>query len=101
MWESVRSAELMPALAAEVEWEDRFKSLKLKRRGPSILGGEIWLPLAEMDSYLDEIQKMSERYALDLISYGHVVSPEHATVMTMFYRRRDKTLNVYHRPQPG
>jgi len=35
---------------------------------------------------------MAGRYGLDLISYGHVVTPDRATVMTMFYTDETKTI---------
>jgi glycolate oxidase len=77
---------------AELEWEERFKALKLKRGGPSVLGAEIWLPIGKLDEYLNDVQSMSRAYDLPLISYGHVVTPEYATVMTMFYADETYTL---------
>lgn len=76
---------LLPPAAAEHEWSERFNALKLKRGGPSVLGAEIWLPVKALPAYLGDVQKMSRAYALNLVSYGHLVTPEYATVMTTFY----------------
>lgn len=77
---------------AELEWEERFKALKLKRGGPSILGAEVWLPIKGLPDYLDDVQKMARGYGLSLFSYGHVVTPEYATVMTTFYADETQTI---------
>lgn len=87
-----KSINMLPNEVAEMEWKERFKALRLKRGGPAVLGGEVWLPADELAGYLADINKMSLRYGIDLISYGHVVTPEHATVMTMFYTDETKTL---------
>ena len=76
---------LLPEQWAEKEWEERFKTIKIKRGGPSLLGGEISLPIEKLSKYLDEIRKMASMYGLDMFSYGHVSSPEQITVMTSFF----------------
>lgn len=74
-----------PAGEAEAEWQQRFSSLRLKRGGPSLLGGELWLPVKRLADYLANIETVARRHATPLMTYGHVVSATHATVMTMFY----------------
>lgn len=69
--------------AAE-EWQHRFFSLLLKREGPSLLGAEIWLPIKKLAAYIGDIADYERRNNLGLKTYGHVVSPTHAMVMTMF-----------------
>jgi len=76
---------LFPEETAAREWSERFNALRLKRGGPSVLGSEIWLPIRFLSAYLSDIRKLAGRYNLDLISYGHGVTPERATVMTMFH----------------
>ncbi len=68
----------------EHEWQQRFFSLVLKREGPSLLGAEIWLPIRHLASYLQDIALFERNKQLGLTTYGHVVTPEHAMVMTMF-----------------
>lgn len=66
------------------EWQHRFFSLLLKREGPSLLGAEIWLPIRRLAAYLGDVADYERRSQLGLKTYGHVVSPTHAMVMTMF-----------------
>lgn len=87
-----RSINPIPEETAELEWEERFKAMKLKRNGPSVLGAEIWLPIKNLPLYLDDVQKMARSYKLNLFSYGHVVTPEYATVMTTFYADETHTI---------
>ncbi|MEA4926600.1 MAG: FAD-binding oxidoreductase [Syntrophomonadaceae bacterium] len=82
----------IPEETAELEWEEKFKAMKLKRNGPSVLGAEIWLPIKNLPQYLNDVQKMSRSYNLNLFSYGHVVTPEYATVMTTFYADETRTI---------
>jgi glycolate oxidase len=82
----------IPQESAELEWEEKFKALKLKRGGPSVLGAEIWLPIKGLPAYLSDVQKMARGYGLNLFSYGHVVTPEYATVMTTFYADETQTI---------
>ncbi|HNX92612.1 MAG TPA: FAD-binding oxidoreductase [Syntrophomonas sp.] len=77
---------------AEMEWEEKFKALRLKRGGPSVLGAEVWLPIKKLPEYIEDVQKMSIGYNLGLFSYGHVVTPEYASVMTTFYADETQTI---------
>ena len=87
-----QATHLSSAETAEREWAEKFNALRLKRGGPSVLGSEIWLPVKALSGYLSDIRKMADRYGLDLISYGHVVTPDRATVMTMFYTDETRTI---------
>ena len=87
-----RSVNPIPEETAELEWEEKFKAMKLKRGGPSILGAEIWLPIKNLPEYLADVQKMARGYNLNLFSYGHVVTPEYATVMTTFFADETHTI---------
>ncbi len=68
----------------EAEWQQRFFSLVLKREGPSLLGAEIWLPVAGLAGYLESVTALEKAKFLGLKSYGHIVTPSQAMVMTMF-----------------
>ncbi|MDD3249830.1 MAG: FAD-binding oxidoreductase [Smithellaceae bacterium] len=85
------SVALMPESLTEQEWEERYKSIRIKRGGPAVLGGEMWLPVASLPAYLDDIRKMSKTYGVDLMSYGHIVSPDRATAMTLFFADETQT----------
>lgn len=82
--EKNQSVRLLPVETAELEWEEKFKAMRLKRGGPSLLGAEIWLPIKNLPQYLADVRKMSQSYNFKLFSYGHVVTPDYATVMTTF-----------------
>lgn len=76
-------ADDMSEEAAE-EWQHRFFSLILKREGPSLLGAEIWLPINKLAAYLKDVNDYEAKHKLGLKTYGHVVTPKYAMVMTMF-----------------
>lgn len=76
----------------EHEWQHRFFSLVLKREGPSLLGAEIWLPIAGLAAYLKDIALFDRKKSLGLKTYGHVVTTRHAMVMTMFSADERDTL---------
>lgn len=86
------SATLLPEDAADKEWDERYRSLKLKRSGPAELGAEIWLPVKDLASYLSDVQKLARKYKLNLCSYGHVATPERIILMTMFFADETRTL---------
>jgi len=79
------AVSFLPGDVAEMEWEERYKSLKLKRSGPSEVGGEVFLPVSRLESYLSDIKRLSGRYGREMCSYGHVATPERIIIMTMFF----------------
>ena len=81
----IDSITVLPQEAADKEWHERFRSIGLKRGGPALLGGELWLPVAQLPSYIEKVNKLGGTYNVTMMSYGHVVSKEHATIMTMFF----------------
>ncbi|HWQ75362.1 MAG TPA: FAD-binding oxidoreductase [Syntrophomonas sp.] len=78
--------------SAELEWEEKFKAMRIKRGGPSVLGAEVWLPIRGLPEYLADVQRMALGYNIGLFSYGHVVTPEYASVMTTFYADESHTI---------
>ncbi|MGB9791913.1 MAG: FAD-binding oxidoreductase [Thermacetogeniaceae bacterium] len=86
-----KGISLLPDEEAEREWEDRYRSLKLKRSGPSELGGEVFLPVSNLERYLADIRKLAEKHGVEMCSYGHVATPERIIVMTMFFADETKT----------
>ncbi|MGD0152283.1 MAG: FAD-binding oxidoreductase [Thermacetogeniaceae bacterium] len=88
-----RTVSFLSPEAALEEWDERYKSLKLKRSGPSELGGEVWLPVQSLVPYLADIKQLARRLHLGLCTYGHVASPERAIVMTMFFADETKVFD--------
>ncbi|SDE88082.1 FAD-binding oxidoreductase [Sporomusa acidovorans] len=66
------------------EWRHRFYSLVLKREGPSLLGAEICLPILKLADYLAAVAAFGDKQKLKINSYGHIISPQYAMIMTMF-----------------
>jgi Fe-S oxidoreductase/FAD/FMN-containing dehydrogenase len=50
-------AERLPAAIGRHEWEERFKPMRLKRLGPSIVPAEVVVPLASLPAVLDELAR--------------------------------------------
>jgi Fe-S oxidoreductase/FAD/FMN-containing dehydrogenase len=50
-------AERLPAVIARHEWDERFKPMRLKRLGPSLVPAEVVVPLASLPSVLDELAR--------------------------------------------
>jgi len=89
------TARLASGETAEREWVEKFRALRLKRGGPSVLGGEIWLPVKALPAYLTEIRKMADRYGPDFISYGHAATSDRVTVMTLFHTDETRTAEYF------
>ncbi len=89
----VKGISLLPEAEAEEEWDERYRSLRLKRSGPSELGGEVLLPVSRLEGYLSGIKELAEKQGVEMCSYGHVVTPERIVVMTMFFTDETKTMD--------
>lgn len=62
--------ELLPTEVAEHEWAERFKPMKLKKIGPSIIPAEVVVPLDRLMAVLKEI---NDKIALPFVIEGTVV----------------------------
>jgi Fe-S oxidoreductase/FAD/FMN-containing dehydrogenase len=47
----------LPAVVARHEWDERFKPMRLKRLGPSIVPAEVVIPLASLPDVLDDFDR--------------------------------------------
>lgn len=84
-------ARALSAPAAEHEWEERFRLLRIKRGGPSMVGSEVLLPLAELTDYLNDVERIAAGLGVRLMSYGHAAGEGKVVVMTMFYTDETKS----------
>ncbi|HEY3061909.1 MAG TPA: FAD-binding and (Fe-S)-binding domain-containing protein, partial [Chloroflexota bacterium] len=50
-------AERLPAAIARHEWDERFKPMRLKRLGPSVVATEVVVPLVSLPDVLDELAR--------------------------------------------
>ena len=78
--------------AAETEWQERFRSLRVKRGGPSVVGAEMLLPLSGLRGYLRDVGGLARRHGTRLMTYGHLASADTTIVMTMYYADETKLL---------
>ena len=76
--------EALSAALAQREWDERFLALRLKRAGPSVLGAESWLPAARLADYADGVAKLAAQQGLPIATYGTIVAPGWATVMSLY-----------------
>ena len=79
-----QGAALLPGQAAREEWEARFRSLRVKRRIPGLLGAELLLPLGRLPAFLERCRSLGRRHRIEVASYAHVVSGDRALVMTLY-----------------
>ncbi len=79
----LRGRELPSDLAFE-EWNLRLYHLRTKRAGPSQLAAEQWLPLKYLSGYLQAVKQLADRHRLLMGTYGVVVSPAQAMIMTIY-----------------
>ncbi len=87
----VPGAELLPADAADHEWQERFRLLRVKRGGPSVVGAEVLLPVGELAAYLGDVERLGRAIDVHFMSYAHVVGDGLAVVMTMTYADETQT----------
>jgi heterodisulfide reductase subunit D len=82
----------LPAEVGRHEWNTRFWALRAKRQGPSVLAAEVWLPLENLDAYIDEVERFSRGTGIKFYNYGSVVTPTHVTSFSMY--RADETRTI-------
>jgi len=75
---------LLDSEVAGEEWETRFQSLRVKRVHPCLLGGELLLPLKSLYKYFQQVEALGVRAGVEMLTYGHVVSPDKALVMSLY-----------------
>ncbi|MHA2235835.1 MAG: FAD-binding oxidoreductase, partial [Candidatus Thorarchaeota archaeon] len=67
---------------AEHEWGERFYPMRIKRLGPSLAPSEVYVPLENLDGYLDHVNKhfKAEAFALE----GAITDRGEVAVLTWF-----------------
>ncbi|MHA2024496.1 MAG: FAD-binding oxidoreductase [Candidatus Thorarchaeota archaeon] len=67
---------------AEHEWGERFYPMRIKRLGPSLAPSEVYVPLENLDDYLNHVNKhfKSEEFALE----GAITDRGEVAVLTWF-----------------
>jgi Fe-S oxidoreductase/FAD/FMN-containing dehydrogenase/glycine cleavage system H lipoate-binding protein len=85
--------QMLSAETALEEWKDRFEALRAKRRGPSMLAAETWLPLSSLNAYLTDVEKLGRRTGVRFFNYGHVVSPQNVVSFSMYRANERQVIN--------
>jgi glycine cleavage system H lipoate-binding protein/Fe-S oxidoreductase/FAD/FMN-containing dehydrogenase len=79
----------LPEEVAHREWEERFRALRAKRSGPTLLAAKVWLPLDQMDGFIHAVERLGRRMGVEFYNYGSVVAPDAAVAFAMY--RSDET----------
>ncbi|MFW9980502.1 MAG: FAD-binding oxidoreductase [Candidatus Thorarchaeota archaeon] len=95
---SRHSGELESKEVAEHEWAERFYPMRIKRLGPSLAPSEVYVPLENLDGYLNHMNKhfKNEDFALE----GAITDRGEVAVLTWFpddERRRISFLMGWYR----
>ncbi|MFW9809093.1 MAG: FAD-binding oxidoreductase [Candidatus Thorarchaeota archaeon] len=95
---SRHSGALESREVAEHEWAERFYPMRIKRLGPSLAPSEVYVPLENLDGYLNHMNKhfKSEDFALE----GAITDRGEVAVLTWFpddERRRISFLMGWYR----
>jgi len=83
------SGREMPAAVARREWEERFRALRAKRSGPTLLAAKVWLPLDQVDGFIHDVERLGRRMGVEFYNYGSIVTPQAAVAFAMY--RSDET----------
>ncbi|MFX1580428.1 MAG: FAD-binding oxidoreductase, partial [Promethearchaeota archaeon] len=76
---------------AEHEWDERFYPMRIKRLGPSLAPSEVYVPIENLDEYLDHMNEhfKSERFALE----GAITDKGEVAVLTWFPDDERRTIS--------
>jgi Fe-S oxidoreductase/FAD/FMN-containing dehydrogenase len=88
--EAIESAggKILPEEVAKYETDEWFKSMKVKRLGPSFIPAEILVPLEKMDKTFEEIGK---KIKLPVLTEGMVINDGYV-VLLCFMRHSERSL---------
>jgi glutamate synthase domain-containing protein 2/FAD/FMN-containing dehydrogenase/glutamate synthase domain-containing protein 3/ferredoxin len=75
-------------------WEKRFLPMSIKHLGPSLLAGEMILPLDQVASYVEKVNEWGKHLAVTLYPIAHVVSREEVLFLAML--ATDNRKNIFY-----
>lgn len=79
-----------PAAVAEAEWNDRFNPMRIKRTGPTLLAGDLLIPIGQMGTVINRLNNL---HLPDMCIEGTIVSEDKAVVMPMYLTDERKFLD--------
>lgn len=80
--------KVLPREAGLHEWQERFRSLRIKRGGPTLLAAEVLLPVNRLAAFVQAVKKLKQKAAV----YGHQLDNSQILIMIMFYADETRLL---------
>lgn len=78
---------------AEAKWEARLFPMRIGRLGPTLLGGETVIPIAQLAPVLNDIQALGKKYRIKIGTEAHVVSREWVAILALYLADERKALS--------
>ncbi|KUO50075.1 MAG: hypothetical protein APF76_06315 [Desulfitibacter sp. BRH_c19] len=82
------NGEIVQNKTGENEWNERFRSLRIKRGGPTLLAAEVIIPINSLGEYYKLIENFGQRAA----TYGHMLDDHRIVLLLMYYADETKSL---------
>jgi len=77
---------------AEAEWEERYYPMRIGRLGPTLLAGEIVVPVDQLQHVLDKIKSLQKKYNSKIGVEVQVISHESALLLAIYLADERKPL---------
>jgi len=75
---------MLPHERAVEEWDEKFYPMRIRKAGPTLLAGEVTIPLSKLQYAMDETRKIKERYNLRMGIKCFMVSDDTVLYMPMY-----------------
>ena len=75
---------MLPHERAAEEWDEKFYPMRIRKAGPTLLAGEVTIPLSKLQYAMDETRKIKERYNLRMGIKCFMVSDDTVLYMPMY-----------------
>ncbi|WP_440952384.1 FAD-binding and (Fe-S)-binding domain-containing protein [Methanococcoides sp. FTZ1] len=82
------NGEVLSEKLAMHEWENRFRTMRLKRLGPSLIASELIVPVSSMSDFLKSVDK---KFKGDFVFEGIMETPERFIMMGFMLADERKT----------
>lgn len=69
--------------AGMLEWDQRFRSLRVKQVSPGIIGTEVMLPVERLESFVNGSRALAANSGLEIGSYGYLAGSGRLLVFSM------------------
>lgn len=75
---------VLPHERAVEQWDERFYPMRIRKAGPTLLAGEVTIPLSKLQYAMSETRKIKERYGLRMGIKCFMVSDDTVLYMPMY-----------------